>query len=162
MACLTQWNYELCHVGPPEMDGSWWRVLTKRSPLEKGTLNHFSILVLRTPWTVWKSKKIWHWKLNHPSTQVSRCPICYCWACQLRIKMLTVELGLNYVRKYPWAFPSFLLKSECKMGSGRWGAVTGNFSQWSSWIYSWAENSYCSTLAMKGNNLHVIFQMYHC
>ena len=30
------------------MDGSWWRVLTKRGPLEKGTANHFSILALRT------------------------------------------------------------------------------------------------------------------
>ena len=26
-------------------------------PLEKGMLNHFSILALRTPWTVWKVKK---------------------------------------------------------------------------------------------------------
>ena len=28
--CLTQWNYEPCCVGPPKMDGSWWRVLTNR------------------------------------------------------------------------------------------------------------------------------------
>ena len=28
------------------MDGSWWRVLTKHGPLEKGKANHFSILVL--------------------------------------------------------------------------------------------------------------------
>ena len=27
-------------------DGSWWRVLTKRGPLEKGMANHFSILAL--------------------------------------------------------------------------------------------------------------------
>ena len=26
------------------MDGSWWRVLTKCGPLEKGLANHFSIL----------------------------------------------------------------------------------------------------------------------
>ena len=50
--CLTQWNYEPCCVGPPTMDGSWWRGLTKRGPLEKGMANHFSILALRTPWTV--------------------------------------------------------------------------------------------------------------
>ena len=55
--CLTQWNYEPCHVGPPKTDESWWRVLTKRGPLEKGMANHFSILALRTPWTVWKGKK---------------------------------------------------------------------------------------------------------
>ena len=38
------------------MDGSWWRVLTKCGPLEKGLANHFSILALRTPWTVRKGK----------------------------------------------------------------------------------------------------------
>ena len=53
----TQWNYEPCHVGPPKMDGSWWRVLIKRGPLEKGMANHFSILALRTRWAVWKGKK---------------------------------------------------------------------------------------------------------
>ena len=36
------------------MDRSWWRVLTKCGPLEKGMANHFGILSLRTPWTVWK------------------------------------------------------------------------------------------------------------
>ena len=40
---------EPCHVGPPKTNGSWWRVLTKCSPLEKGMANHFSILALRTP-----------------------------------------------------------------------------------------------------------------
>jgi len=35
---------------------------------------HFSFLALRTPWTVWKGKKIWHWKMN---SQVGRCPVCY-------------------------------------------------------------------------------------
>ena len=35
----------------------WWRVLTKCGSLEKGMTNHFSILALRTPWTVWKGKK---------------------------------------------------------------------------------------------------------
>ena len=36
--------------------------------------NHFSILALRTPWAVWKGKKIWHWKMNSLG---GRCPICY-------------------------------------------------------------------------------------
>ena len=67
-------NYEPCHIGPPKMDESWWTVLTKCGPLEKGMANHFSILALRTPWAVWKGKKIWHWKMNSP---VGRCPICY-------------------------------------------------------------------------------------
>ena len=39
----------IVHVGPPKTDGSWWRVLTKHSPLEKGMENHFSIFALRTP-----------------------------------------------------------------------------------------------------------------
>ena len=64
--CLTQWNYEPCHVGPPKTDGLRWRVLTKCGTLEKGMANHFSILALRTPWTVWKGKKIGHWKMNCP------------------------------------------------------------------------------------------------
>ena len=55
--CIIQWNYEPCRVGPPTMDGSWWRVLTKHGPLEKGMANHFIILALRTPWTVWRGKK---------------------------------------------------------------------------------------------------------
>ena len=46
-----------CCVGPPKTYGSWWRVLTKCGSLEKRMANHFSILALRTPWTVWKSKK---------------------------------------------------------------------------------------------------------
>ena len=43
-------------MGPPKMGGSWWRVLTKRGPLEKEMTNHLSILALRIPWTVWKGK----------------------------------------------------------------------------------------------------------
>ena len=39
------------------MAGSWWRGLTECGTLEKGMANHFSILALRTPWTVWKCKK---------------------------------------------------------------------------------------------------------
>ena len=38
-----------CRVGPLKTDGSWWRGLTERGPLEKGMANHFSTLALRTP-----------------------------------------------------------------------------------------------------------------
>ena len=31
------------------MDRSWWRVLTRCGPLEKGRANHFSILALENP-----------------------------------------------------------------------------------------------------------------
>ena len=44
----------------------WWRVVTKRDPLEKRTSNHFSIHALRTPWMVWKGKMIWYWERNSP------------------------------------------------------------------------------------------------
>ena len=40
--------------------------LTKRGPLEKAMANHLSILALRTPWTLWKGKKKWHWKMKPP------------------------------------------------------------------------------------------------
>ena len=32
--------------------------------------NHFSILAFRTPWIVWKEKKIGHWKMNSRGWQV--------------------------------------------------------------------------------------------
>ena len=54
MTCLTQWDYEPRFVGPPKMDSSWGRVLTKRGPLEMGMANHLSVLALRTPWTAGK------------------------------------------------------------------------------------------------------------
>ena len=65
-SCLTQWNYEPWHVGPPKTARSWWTVLTTCGPLQEVMANHFSILPLRTPWTVWKGKKIWHWRMNSP------------------------------------------------------------------------------------------------
>ena len=46
-----------CCVWPPKMDVSWCRVLTKCGTLEKGMANHFSILALRTPWTVWRVRQ---------------------------------------------------------------------------------------------------------
>ena len=45
------------------MDRPWWRVLTKHGPLEKAMANHFSILALRIPWTVWKGKERLNWTL---------------------------------------------------------------------------------------------------
>ena len=55
--CLTQWNYESCFLGSPNMDGSWPRVLTKCGPLEKGIASQFSILALRTPWEHYEKAK---------------------------------------------------------------------------------------------------------
>ena len=36
----------------------------------EGNANHFSIPALRNPWTVWKGKKIGHWKMNSPGLSV--------------------------------------------------------------------------------------------
>ena len=72
--CLTQWNYEPCCVGPPKTNRSWWRVLTKRGKMEKWMANHFSILSMRTPWTLWKGKKIWQWMINSLGWQVPQTP----------------------------------------------------------------------------------------
>ena len=55
-------------LGPPKTGGSWWRGLTECGPLEKGMANHFSILALRSPWTVWKGKMIQYWKRNSPGS----------------------------------------------------------------------------------------------
>ena len=63
-------NYGPFCVGPPKMDWSWWRVLKKHGPVEKRMANHFSILTLRIPWTVWKGKKTGHSKMNCPGRQV--------------------------------------------------------------------------------------------
>ena len=47
--------------------GLEWKLnLFQCGPLENGMANHFSILALRTPWTVWRGKKIGHWKVNSP------------------------------------------------------------------------------------------------
>ena len=54
-------------------EGSWWRVLTKRGPLEKGMTNHLSILAWRTSWTVWKGKRTWLWNVNSvPNTLLEK------------------------------------------------------------------------------------------
>ena len=52
----SMWNECNCVVVWPKMGRSWWRDLTECGPLEKGMANHFSILALKTPWTVWKGK----------------------------------------------------------------------------------------------------------
>ena len=54
---ITQWSYEPCWAGPLKTDGSWWKVLTKHSPLEEDVTTHSSTLARRTLWTVWKGIK---------------------------------------------------------------------------------------------------------
>ena len=40
------------------MDGSWWRVLTKCGPLEKGLANHFSIIAFENHMNSMKRQKV--------------------------------------------------------------------------------------------------------
>ena len=61
----------VCGAGPPKMDGSQWRVLTKRDPLEDEMAAHSSIPATRTLWRVWKGKKIWHLKISPLCWKVS-------------------------------------------------------------------------------------------
>ena len=68
---LVSFNETMSHA---KTDRTWQRVLTKCGPLEKGMANRFRILALRTPWTVWKGKKM---TLKDEIPQVGRCPICY-------------------------------------------------------------------------------------
>ena len=51
------------------MDRSWWRILTKHGPLEKGMANHFSILAL-SPMNCMKREKTV--KLKDEPPQVNR------------------------------------------------------------------------------------------
>ena len=59
-------SMKLSHACGATQDGSWWRGLTECGPLEKGMASYFSILALRTPWTVWKGQMIGYRKRNFP------------------------------------------------------------------------------------------------
>ena len=56
---MTKWKLvsKPCRVGPPKMDGSWWRGLTECGPLEKGMANHFSYSCLENPKNSMKRQK---------------------------------------------------------------------------------------------------------
>ena len=51
------------------MERSYWRVLTKRDPLEEGMAILSNILATRIRWTVWKGRKIWHQKMSPPRSE---------------------------------------------------------------------------------------------
>ena len=69
--CVTWWIYEPYRVGPRKTDGSYWRVLTKRDPLEQGMVYYRTTVAMTTSWTVLKDKKIWPQKVNPPSQKLS-------------------------------------------------------------------------------------------
>ena len=74
LLCLLLFFFSQLFVRPPQatillfcISFSWgwfwspppiqcYKTPTKHGPLEKGMANHFSILTLRIPWTVWKGK----------------------------------------------------------------------------------------------------------
>ena len=71
---LIQWNHEPCHLGPPKMDRSWWKLLTKHGPLEKEWQTP-SVVLLWEPQEQYEKAKRSDTRRWAP--QVSRCPICY-------------------------------------------------------------------------------------
>ena len=62
--CLTQWNNEPCHAGPPKMDGSWCSDKTWSTGEGNGKPLHHSCL--ENPMKCMKRQKMWHWKMNSP------------------------------------------------------------------------------------------------
>ena len=64
--CIQELHFGLCCWDHDGYCTSSKNSLTECGPLEKGMANHFSILALRTLWTVWKGKMIGYWKRNSP------------------------------------------------------------------------------------------------
>ena len=97
MTSPTQWTWAWVNfrswwwIGRPGMlhfvglqrVGHDWTTELNWTRLKKGMTNHFSILALRTPWTVWKGKKIYdierwtpgsvqaHWKVPNTLLEIS-------------------------------------------------------------------------------------------
>ena len=70
------WGRGLCNSVSHTMQGhpgptGHSEVMTKRGPLEEEMVNHSSILSMRTLWTVWKDKKIWHQEMSPSGQKVS-------------------------------------------------------------------------------------------
>ena len=66
--CLSQWNYEpRPRLGRVTQDG-WIMVESSDKTWSTGEHNGKPLQhsCLRTTWTVWKGRKIWHWKMNSP------------------------------------------------------------------------------------------------
>ena len=57
LPCLTQWNYEPCHAGPPKTDRSQWSSDETWSTGE-GNGKPLQYSCLENPWTIWKGKRI--------------------------------------------------------------------------------------------------------
>ena len=68
--CITQQSYKSCHEGPHKKMGHSEMFWKKCSPLEEERATHSSMIAWRTPGTVWKGKKIWHWKISLPSQKM--------------------------------------------------------------------------------------------
>ena len=72
--CLTQWNYEPYHIGPPNTDGSWWKfwqnVVHWRREWQTA-----SVFLLWEPHEQYEKAK--RYDTERWTTQVCRCPKCY-------------------------------------------------------------------------------------
>ena len=90
-AHITQWSYEPCCAGPPKMDGSQWRVLTKCGPLEEGWQTTPVLLPLEPHEKYEKAKR---YDTRRWALQVGKYPICY-WG--------RVKTCLLCAKKYIWS-----------------------------------------------------------
>ena len=69
-ACVPQWSSEPGHAGLPKTDRSQWRILTKRGLQEEEMVIHSSVLAVKTPWAVWKVKKMISEYTPHPTPKL--------------------------------------------------------------------------------------------
>ena len=87
--------------------------LIKRGPLEEGMANHFSILALRTPWTVWKGHHLYlHSNLLSPFSLYSleACLLVYAHTDFTRDCMQSKRYSLGYIKVcHPISIPFFLI-----------------------------------------------------
>ena len=77
----------------------------------------FCIVPLKTPWEVWKGKKIWHWKTNSPGSHTQHIQL-WMW--------LVIEVKSDAVKNNIVWVPGML---------GPWIKVNGNWSnkRWREW-----------------------------
>ena len=123
----------------------------KMDPLEKGMTNHFSILALRTPWTVWKGKQIGHWKINSPGrwSEVAQSCLTLCNPIDCSLPDYSVH-GIFQGRVLEWVAICFSRGSSPPRNQTRISCLVGRrFTVWAIRLvgaqyatgYQWRNNS---------------------
>ena len=110
------------------MDGSWWRVLTKSGPLEKGMENHFSIFALITHE---QYGNFLHWQSNN-GDYLAEC--CVKWDYIYKLLSIRQPTGnvwsmVDFINMFPWlGLGSFWLMVNCINWwmMGKWVSASSN------------------------------------